>query len=106
MRSERLKESWVAFERYHFKEGYIDRCMTDQANNPNDDKPNPIRFNAIVSYIRLNGGRWIPARKVGGTSCFIQLLRFADKYTAKEVWATFIDKQQFSLNSKKPIKIN
>lgn len=101
MKSEKLKEGWVEFERYYFKEGYIDRFMTDQANDPNRNKPNTVQFNALASYIRLNGGRWIPARKVGGTSCFIQLLRFADEYTAKEVWAAFIDKQQFSLNYKK-----
>jgi len=103
MKSEKLKEGWVEFERYYFKEGYIDRFMTDQANDPNRNKPNTIQFNAYTSYIRLNNGKWINTRAVGGMPYFIQLLRFTEEYTAEEVWAGLIDKQQFSLNYKKQI---
>ena len=96
MKIERLREGWVNFTRFHFKDGYIDKFMGDMADDPNSPNQVKIHFNASSSWIRLNKNEWVNTRKVEANS-FIQSLYFRDEYTAEEVWNAFIQPKTYKI---------
>lgn len=56
---ERLKEGWVEFVRAHFRGITIDTWMGDMADDPNSDSKSRISLCAMVTYFRINNGKWV-----------------------------------------------
>ena len=102
LKREYLKEGWLHFERYHFqKGGYIDRCMLDQANDPNADKPNLWQFNSVTLWIRCNNTKWYRRDELNGWKIF-DLLLFANEYSAQEIWDELVCNKTYNLKTQKP----
>lgn len=59
---ERMKEGWVDFVRYYTNEGFIDRCICDSINDPNNINKSSLSLNSINTWYRFNNGNWIPGR--------------------------------------------
>lgn len=87
MKTERLEEGWVKFQRFYCKEGFLDRWMGDQINNPNNcNVPmSNLQLNSFSTYWRCNNGLWINDRELGRSYVFA-MLQFAEEFTAQEIW--------------------
>lgn len=87
MKKERLKENWVEFDRWHFKEGHIDRWFGDVADHPENDVKSSLHLNSFATYYRLNNGEWFTRRhfKTDIIHGHIASETFAN-CTAEEVW--------------------
>lgn len=87
MKKERLKEGWVEFDRWHFKEGHIDRWFGDCVDHPKNETKSLLYLNSFAAYYRLNGGEWLSQRdfKTDMIHVCIASESFQD-CTAEEVW--------------------
>jgi hypothetical protein len=77
-------EGWVVFDRIHFKEGHVDRCLVDAAHNPNEKQKRNWCLNSFTTYFRLNGGEWIIDR--GLQSAFHSLTESDTKSMSAVDW--------------------
>lgn len=65
MESESITEGWVKFTRRHFAEGYIDRYMGDQMDNPNNKSKSQLSINALSTWYRVSGSsEWVNSRSL------------------------------------------
>lgn len=93
MNFENLKEGWVSFTRVYCKEGYIDRWVGDQANDPNNHSKHNMNLNSTMSFYRLNDEKWISAYDLKVKGMFISdVVEYSKLFTAEEIWNTFIKK--------------
>jgi len=74
-----IKTEKVTFIRHKCKDGHVDICACDMADNPNSELKACVVLNAIVNYIRFNDEQqWhrIHSRK--------QFIKY-DEYTIEEI---------------------
>ena len=101
LRREYLKEEWLHFERYHFqKGGYNDRCMLDQADDPNKKNPSNLKLNNVISWLRCNDNTWNRKDDLNGWK-LVHLLVFADEHSAQEVWDELVCNKTYNLKNTK-----
>jgi hypothetical protein len=80
--TEQLTELWVTYNRYHCKNGYIDRCIIDSLLNPNDLFKTNAVSNVLETWYRLNKGTWQKKDK----GFFSSIHTFRDVMSAEEIW--------------------
>lgn len=86
MRTQRLEEGWVKFERTFCKEGYIDRWTGDSIDDPNKPQRHQLKLNSFHTYWRLNDGKWIGDIWSRDTEVYLMLKEFSETHTAQEIW--------------------
>jgi len=91
------QEGWVKFERFHCKEGFIDRWIGDAINNPNNKEKSLLNLNSFKTYYRLDGkGGWIESSKME-RSFVTSIAVFCNNNTSKDIWEDGIKDGEFEI---------
>ncbi|SFC81245.1 hypothetical protein SAMN05421780_11061 [Flexibacter flexilis DSM 6793] len=86
IKTEKLQEGWVVFTRFYCKEGFWDRVIGDQANNPNNPHKSNISLNSFESYWRCNTGKWIEQSCLSPRNSILPMINeFGEEFTAEEI---------------------
>lgn len=85
-----VQEGDLRITRIHCKTGYIDRCVVDQAVDPNKSDRPSYRLNRQVSYFRADDGMWVSRDNLG--SMPLLLRNNYTIYTSREILQMVIDR--------------